>query len=257
MTSNIGRLRPLAQAPVEALRRVRLVASDIDGTMTDGGVLGPRLLGAFERLTQAGIAILPVTGRPAGEALGLARYLPFVSCAIAENGAVLVTPDQPVRALWTPPDRERLLQVAEQISDPDDPLALTEDAFCRVGDLAFERGERTPSALSALRTAAAEAGVHLVWSSVHIHLSQDPPDKGEAVLKVGQEMGYRGEEILTIGDAPNDEGLWRSGRFGVTVATADVDHYADVLDSVAEFRCPGEGEVAWLEMVEALLNART
>ena len=251
------KLAPLSEASPAALRAIRLVASDIDGTMTESGKLMPAVLNAFERLQQAGIAVLPVTGRPAGEALGLARYLPYVNCAIAENGAVLVTPDQPVRALWTPPDRTHLLAVGRQIAPSNAPLVLTEDAFCRVGDVAYERGARTTQALQRLKHEATQKGVYLVWSSVHIHLSLDPPDKGLSVLKVAAEMGYEGSHILTIGDAPNDEGLWQVGRFGLTIATADIDEYVDSVQALADFRCQASGQSAWLEMVNALLTARS
>lgn len=86
-------MQPLAAAPVAVLKHIRLLATDVDDTMTSKGALLPATLSMLHRLHRAGVRVLPVTGRPAGEVQGLARYLPHVSAAIAENGAVLVTPD--------------------------------------------------------------------------------------------------------------------------------------------------------------------
>ena len=124
----------LREAPREALRRIRLVASDIDGTMTHNAKLPPSILAAFERLAEAGVEVLPITGRPSGEALGLARYLPTVKHAIAENGATYIVPDAAVEFFQKAPDRARLLQIATTLSELlQHPLELAPDAFCRLG----------------------------------------------------------------------------------------------------------------------------
>ena len=51
-----------------------------------------------------------------------------------------------------------------------------------------------------------EQGVHLVWSSVHIHLSLHAPDKGVGLLTFLQEMSIPPAAVAAIGDAPNDSG---------------------------------------------------
>ncbi len=247
---------PLSLAPRAKLAAVRCIATDIDGTVTRNGKLCADVLTAFAALASAGVEVLPVTGRPAGEALGLARYLPHVREAIAENGAVLVRPDQDVVPLWSAPDRDRLLRVAARISEADVPLQLAEDAFCRVGDVAFRRDGREDELLAVLKQRAAAQDVFLVWSSVHVHLSLQEPDKGAAVLQVSADLGYAPEEVLTIGDAPNDVGLWHSGRFGLTVGTSDVlDHLAQ-LSHTPEWLCDGRGADAWLEMTHRVLAAK-
>ncbi len=78
----------LSQASaVGLLRNIRLVATDMDGTLTRRGKFTPALLQALEDLAAAGIQVLIVTGRSAGWVSGLVSYLPAAG-AIAENGGL-------------------------------------------------------------------------------------------------------------------------------------------------------------------------
>src|SRR5687768_660769 len=79
------------EQPAHALRRIEdltlterraifgtiaLVATDVDGTLTSRGEILAPVLAALADLAAAGIEVVPVSGRPAGEVLGLVRYLP-------------------------------------------------------------------------------------------------------------------------------------------------------------------------------------
>jgi hydroxymethylpyrimidine pyrophosphatase-like HAD family hydrolase len=248
-------LRPLAEAPAPLLRSIRLLATDIDGTMTRAGKLPPEVLQALQRLHAAGVEVVPVTGRSAGEALGLARYLPTVQRALAENGAVAVVPDAPHRLLLGHADRPRLLAVARDITDVGSPLEPAPCAAFRLADVAFERAGRTLEQLSALRVRAREAGVQLSWSSVHVHLSLHVPDKGAGLLGLLAGGRVKPGEVATVGDAPNDAGFWVPGRFGLPVGTAEVAGQSAALDSLPLWAV-GHAADGWLELAEALLRAR-
>jgi hypothetical protein len=253
MNTNIPRL---ATAPREQLRAIRLLATDIDGTMTREGKLPPAILSMMESLADAGIEVLPITGRPSGEALGLARYLPRVKHAIAENGATYIIPEEPLEFLVPVPNRAKLVALAAELSrDLERPLCLTPDDFCRSVDVAFLRDGRNESELENLRQQAAARGVFLVWSSVHIHLNETAPDKGAAALTLAARLGYQPHEIATIGDAPNDAGLWVAGRFGLPVGTEAVLRYLEVLPHHPAF-VVSEAATGWLELGQALLDAR-
>jgi hydroxymethylpyrimidine pyrophosphatase-like HAD family hydrolase len=246
----------LKEAPKDLLRGIRLIASDIDGTMTRLAKLPPAILSAFERLDEAGVEVLPITGRPAGEALGLARYLPTVKHAIAENGATYIVPERAVEYFQKAPDRIMLMQTATLLSSLlQKPLELAPDSFCRLGDIAFLRGGRYEDELSMIQKKAQELGISLVWSSVHIHLSEVLLDKGVAALTLAQRLGYRPDEIASIGDAPNDVGLWVKDRFGLMVGTADVVKQLNVLQHHPSYLV-SEGATGWLELADAILEAK-
>jgi HAD superfamily hydrolase (TIGR01484 family) len=205
------------------LGSVALVATDVDGTLTQAGEILAPVVAAIAELSEAGIEVVPVSGRPAGEVLGLVRYLPGVRRGIAENGIVEMIPDHPPVWLRARPDRESLREVARRISvQQTTALRPSADDPFRLGDVAFERDGREEPELERMRADALTLGAHLVWSSVHIHFSAEPPDKGAAVLVVAEKHGIAPGNVLTVGDAPNDAGLFTAGRFGATVGTADV-----------------------------------
>ncbi|HSW82007.1 MAG TPA: hypothetical protein VLH12_00930, partial [Usitatibacter sp.] len=59
-------MKPLAEFPIEERGRIRGVFADIDDTLTSHGRLFAAAYGALERLQNAGLLVIPVTGRPAG-----------------------------------------------------------------------------------------------------------------------------------------------------------------------------------------------
>lgn len=242
---------PLSRATPERLAAVRLLATDVDGTMTSRGKLHPDIPAWMERLAQAGIEVVPVTGRSAGEALALARYLPGVQRALAENGAVVVQPDRPAQLLHGAADRGEL-EARMRLLDPS--LQPAPCAPFRLADLAFERESRTEAQLQSLSRRAVGAGLQLTWSSVHVHASRHAPDKGEG-LRLMLGVDHPPERIATIGDARNDAGLWNRLLFGVTVGTAEVASQLETLPSTPEF-LSGPGVDGWLELVSRLIEAR-
>jgi len=236
------------------LREVRLVATDVDGTLTRGRSLDPEVVRVIAALAAGGRPVVPVSGRPAGEVLGLCRYMPGVERAIAENGLLEVIPDQPPLWLGEPTDRAALLEAGRRLdAEHGARLRLTADHPFRLGDVAYERDGRDQSELERLREAAAELGVFMIWSSVHVHLTPRPPDKGLGLLRFAIDHGVEPATILTIGDAPNDEGLFAPGRFGVTVGTADVPGQADAFRWLPAYVTAGRESEGFLEVARALL----
>src|SRR4051812_7299860 len=64
---------------------IDFVLTDIDDTLTDEGQLGAQAYSALWSLNDAGIQVVPVTGRPAGWCEMIARQWP-VAGVIGENG---------------------------------------------------------------------------------------------------------------------------------------------------------------------------
>ncbi len=236
---------------------ITLLATDVDGTLTRDGALTPDTLAAIEALTDAGVEVVPVSGRPAGELLGLCRYLPGVRKGIAENGLVFVVPDAPVRFIGAPTDTSRLRTIGDALNaEHAAGLQLTGDVFCRVGDVAYERDGRDVAELMRLRAAAEALGAFFVWSSVHVHLAERVPDKGEGLLRMLERWGVSPAAVATIGDAPNDAGLFTPNRFGLTVGTADVLAQADDFPHLPQTVTSGRELDGFLELARGLLESR-
>ena len=74
--------------PLSELRGpVRALFSDVDGTMTTGERIEASTWEALERLGEAGIPVIMVTGRPAGFGQAFMKMTPVLAC-VSENGGV-------------------------------------------------------------------------------------------------------------------------------------------------------------------------
>src|SRR5947209_16667843 len=72
--------------PDSVRRAIRFVFTDIDDTLSTNGRITALAYGALERLRNAGLLVVPVTGRPAGWCDHIARMWP-VDAVVGENGA--------------------------------------------------------------------------------------------------------------------------------------------------------------------------
>jgi HAD superfamily hydrolase (TIGR01484 family) len=70
------------------LSDIRLIASDVDGTLTQNGKFSSDFISTLLDLQSAGIKVLLVTGRSAGWVSALVNYLP-IEGAISENSSLL------------------------------------------------------------------------------------------------------------------------------------------------------------------------
>lgn len=255
-SQRISEPRLLAELPTERLAKLRVIATDVDGTLTRAGKLGSDLLDVLAQLTAAGFRIIPISGRAAGEVLGLCRYLPGVGFGVAENGLLEIEPDHAPRWLGEVPDVERLRSVGEHLNRVHGAqLRVTGDAFCRLGDVAYERDGRVETDLVRLRDLAEAEGVHLIWSNVHIHLAWQRPDKGAGLLRLLDKRGIDPLSVVTVGDAPNDGGLFEPGRFGLTVGTADVLAQREWFSALPQFTTAAREVDGFLALSRHLLGA--
>src|SRR5262245_61384523 len=68
----------------------RLIATDLDGTLLrDDGKVSGHTRDVLQRAIDAGIHIVPVTGRPVRRLRPIARELGLVGVAVCANGALL------------------------------------------------------------------------------------------------------------------------------------------------------------------------
>src|SRR3712207_736659 len=79
-------MKPLAAMPASVRRACVGLFTDIDDTVTTEGRLTAAAYAALERLHEAGITVVPITGRPAGWCDMVARFWP-VAGVVGENGA--------------------------------------------------------------------------------------------------------------------------------------------------------------------------
>ncbi len=259
-------LRPLREAD---LSRVEAVFTDVDVTLTTGGRLRASTLGALERLDRAGVAVVLVTGRPAGFAEAWARTLP-VAGVIAENGGLSVRLDArgALRKAYARPsvararDRRRLIRVVQAALRAVPGARMSSDSLYTEVDLAIDVNEGVrlgPEAAARLEAFFAARGVNAVRSSVHVNAWLGQFDKASMVRRFIREAWRErlrpdDRRYLYLGDSLNDAPLFAA--FRLSVGVANVRSVLGLLEHHPRFvtRAP-EGR-GFEELARAVLRAR-
>jgi len=254
---------PFSDFPGPVLSGIRVLAADVDDTITTDGKIPSGTVAGFEALRETGIAVVLVTGRPAGWAQALAGYLPGVRAAVAENGLVAFLPDGERMDLGPrrgPGFSARLGENAGHVRDaygltvtPDDAFRLFERAFLRPAS--FDAGALAASAR------LVDADFEVMASSIHIHVRPAGWGKAEGLLAVLQVIAPNAfaapaERILFVGDSSNDRSMFARFR-RTSVGVHNVHRYlAELGEDCPTYVAEGECAVGFAEVVRALLASR-
>jgi hypothetical protein len=226
---------PVREIPAGVCRSLEFFFTDIDDTMTEGGLLPDGAYSALWDLHRAGIRVVPVTGRPAGWCDHIARMWP-VDGVIGENGAFYFIYDRKAkrmrreyaqsadergrgRAALERVRRETLLEVPG--------CAVAADQAYRIADLAIDFREDVPpldeAAVDRICEIAHRNGAVCKVSSIHVNCWYGDYDKISCLKKyIDREFGLTVEKsrerTIFIGDSPNDEPSFREIKYSVGVA---------------------------------------
>ncbi len=265
-------MRPIADLPRGVAADLVGVFTDIDDTLTTDGRLPAAAYMAVERLAEAGLAVVPVTGRPAGWCDMVARFWP-VAGVVGENGAFAFRYDHAARQMHrrfvTDPDtraadRARLTALAQTILTAVPGCAIASDQLYREADLAIDfredvdpLPERDVDRIVALFEAA---GATAKVSSIHVNGWFGRYDKlGMAHLFAAEHLGYdldREEARFAFcGDSPNDAPLF--GFFTQSCGVANVKDFASRAFARPAYVTQGRGAAGFVELADLILAART
>jgi HAD superfamily hydrolase (TIGR01484 family) len=262
--------KPLATAQPARLAALRWVLTDIDDTLTSEGRLTADAYQAVERLTAAGLQVVPVTGRPAGWCDMVARFWP-VSAVVGENGALWYAmdhaarrmrrhhvQDEPTRAAT----RARLEALAAEAMRAVPGTGLAADQPFRIFDIAVDFAEDAgPLPLSDAERIAAifrAGGAEAKVSSIHVNAWMGSWDKLSGLRHLFATLWQPLEEVLGqvafLGDSPNDAPMF--GAVPLSVGVANVAPFLPGLATPPAFVTEGEGGAGFVEFTEAVLAAR-
>lgn len=214
--------------------QIKLIASDLDGTLTTTEKFNSQLLVTLRQLTAVGVDVLITTGRSAGWVQAITTYLPAVG-AMAENGGLLywqgsVEP-QLISKIEIDRHRQQLSQVFKLLESKFPQLQESEDNRFRVTDWTFEVRGLSLSELEQIEQICQLEGYGFTYSSIQCHIKPLYQDKAFGLMQVIPKYfpGLKPEEILTIGDSPNDESMFNPEQFPLSVGVANVAQYCDRL----------------------------
>ena len=256
-------MRPFSTFPRERLARIRVIATDVDDTVTAGGKIPSEAVAGFEALGRAGITVALVTGRPAGWAQALAGYLPAVRTAVAENGLVAFAGDGqqtnlgPERGVEFP---NRLSENANRVRQAYALTATPDDVF-RLFERAFVRPPGFDAAALAASGQLVDPDFEVIASSIHIHVRPAGWGKADGLLAALRPIDPAAaaapdDLVLFVGDSRNDRPLFARLRH-TGVGVRNVTRFlAELGEERPAFVTETESAQGFTEVVRAVLAAR-
>lgn len=254
-------INDLDQATARSLRGVLF---DMDDTLFDHGRLTELAYGSLHRLSEAGLTLLAVTGRPAGYGEVLVPEWPIAGL-VAENGAIAVLRNEAGRLKLvdeTDPEqraerRHRLRSLAGEMQQRFDLVPAT-DVHLRRCDFTFDVGEYQHVDDGRVAEACAFArarGALTVRSTIHLHISYDGSDKASGTLRIlatyfGYDVTHARDLFAFVGDSENDEAAFAA--FHVTVAVANLRGRPTLAPRFITQHARGEGFAEFAQKLIAL-----
>ena len=263
MGSEVATPRPIADLP--PLGGLDGVLCDIDDTLTWEGRLVPDALAALARAQDAGLRVVPVTGRPAGWVDHIARMWP-VDGVIGENGGLWFWMGEgrlQRRFLQTAAERTtnraRLEDLAAEILAAVPGTALASDQPYREADLAIDFCEDVPplgdDAIDANVAAIHGAGATCKVSSIHVNGWFGDFDKLEGFRRFHRDR-WGGDpdpgRWAYFGDSANDEPMFAA--FPLSVGVANVARFLPRMKAWPTWVTKAPGGAGFVEGLDTILG---
>jgi hypothetical protein len=257
----MGQLEPISTITFSpGQSQIKLVATDMDGTLTRQGRFTADLLRGLEWLHQAGIAVIIVTGRSAGWVQGLAHYFPIAG-AMAENGGVYFPgANAPADVLIDLKDvsthRQHLADLFGHLQRQLPFLEPSTDNAFRLTDWTFDIANINQANLDWLGQTCRTRGWDFTYSTVQCHLYQPGQSKAAGLQRVLRHYfpHISLQEVMTVGDSPNDESLFDQRIFPNAVGVANLKDYQDRLTHYPTYLTEAPELDGFMELVNRLLR---
>ena len=269
--STIHTPKPIEELSPSFCENLSILFTDIDDTLTTDGLLPPSSYTALWKLSESGIKIVPVTGRPAGWCDHIARMWP-VAAVIGENGAFYFAYDRINRKMrrefFDSKEKRKeaeagLQRIQEEVLERVPGAAVAADQPFRIADLAIDFREDVPplddTAIEEICRIARSHGAVCKVSSIHVNIWYGSYDKISCIRAYLEREGGNPfpqwkDQILFIGDSPNDEPSFQ--HFPVSVGVANIRTFLPKLRYPPRYITSREGAEGFAEAAELILSRR-
>ncbi len=244
---------------------IRIVLTDIDGTITENGRLPPHAYSSLAALAESGLQVIPVTGRPAGWCELIARLWP-VHGVIGENGAFYFRYDGKMRRQFarTPKqrreDRLKLRVIRQEVREKIPAAGIASDQFCRLFDLAIDFSEDvqplSKTEIQNIVSVFVAHGAQAKVSNIHVNGWFGEYDKVSTCKRyLKKEFGFSEammrKHCVFIGDSPNDEPMFEF--FPNSVAVANIEEFLKSMTHMPTYVTRAKEADGFQELAERLL----
>lgn len=265
-------MKELSSLPDESWPKIKVVLTDIDDTLTTNGKLTAQTYNALEALSDAGIIVIPVTGRCAGWCDHFARMWP-INAIVGENGAFYFRYDHDTKTMHQnycqdaterSKNNEKLQSICQTILAEVPGTAFASDQPYRSTDFAIDFAEDVPrlpaDAIQKISDMAHRAGATAKISSIHVNMWFGRHSKLSTSMTLLEEcFGMSADDVqeavVFVGDSPNDASMF--GYFDLSIGVANIletlEHSFDRPSYVAE----GIGGMGFSEVARYLLDAKS
>ena len=261
-------MKPIKDFPREKSSAITYLLTDIDDTITNEGKIPACAFQAIEDLDNAGIKVIPITGRPSGWCDHIARMWP-VKAVVGENGAFYFVYDDHKKkmirryfktAQERRQDKKKLEVIKQEILKSIPGCVVSADQPYREADLAIDFAEDVPplsqEKIDRIVTLFEQNGATAKVSSIHVNGWFGSYDKlsmtkilFREVLKT--DLDSIKKNIIFIGDSPNDEPMFE--YFPNAVGVANVLEFKDRLSFKPAWITEGKGGIGFAQMAEILI----
>ena len=260
---------PAHAASTDRLARLRGVFTDIDETVSTRGKITAEAYDALWRLHDAGLLVIPITGRSAGWCDHIARFWP-VDAVVGENGGFYFHHDgRRLRRRFLHDDaqradfRRRLDAVGREILQAVPGCAIASDQLYREYDLAVDFCEDVPplprESVLEIQRIFERHGAHAKISSIHVNGWFGDFDKLTttrlcASELLGLDLAAEPESFAFAGDSPNDAPMF--AYFPLSFGMANVRDFLDLLTHEPAYVTESASGAGFAEMARLILAAR-
>jgi 1,2-diacylglycerol 3-alpha-glucosyltransferase len=261
-------MQPVGAFPKKLAQSLKGVFTDIDGTLTHGNKLTADAYFALWRLKEAGLRVVPVTGRPAGWCDLIARQWP-VDGVVGENGALAFFEEKgALKRLFHPEAAAvdvvpRLEQIKNDVLAQVPGSRVAKDQRYRQFDLAIDFAEEAPDlglqAAEEIKAIFERHGAHAKISSIHVNGWFGRYDKlsmvrlfAEKVWRIDLAAGR--DDFIFCGDSPNDEPMF--AFFPNSCAVANIEVFRSHMKQLPRFVASRPEAAGFSEIVDMILRRR-
>lgn len=272
MEAPITTMKPIQEFPPATAQALLGVFFDIDDTFTTRGKIHPEPFQAIWLLKEAGLRVVPITGRPAGWCDHIARMWP-VDGVVGENGALYFWYDRQekkVRRHFIDPEpvrqekRRRLSAVKEEILRTVPGAAVAGDQPYREADLAIDYCEDVAplpwADVEKICDIFAKHGATYKVSSIHVNGWFGDYNKLGMTQRLAEEqwglaLDNCRDHFVFCGDSPNDEPMF--AYFPYAAGVRNLLKFADQIAHLPAYIAGKEGGEGFAEIVGTILQGRT
>jgi HAD superfamily hydrolase (TIGR01484 family) len=243
--------------PESVLKNARVLATDVDDTLTIGHRIPGENLTLISKLREAGLKVLLVTGRTAGHGLSMSTWVELDG-AIAENGGIICQGEN-ARTVdsFSAETFARIKTAYAEIGAEFPEATPTGDNFMRLTDQTFSIEPFSPERIERATEIASKHGLGIIYSSVHLHVCDPGINKGKTLTEFLASQGITDlERVITIGDSPNDEAMLNPDNFPNSCGVKNVENYRERLQKMPKYVLPVYEGHGFAMLAKALLDAK-